>query len=455
MLNIRRPILTLYDNQLRPGTARQISILKSFYEQSLSSRREQQFERLSKMLLHAAHTVPYYRDLLPGLGVVSGDSVDLSQFTKIPPLTRDLLRTEFERLKSNALAPNEYYVNRSGGSTGEPVTVLQSQEYHDLCCATRDLYFNFVGLETGECLIRVWGSDRDILQGTIGWRNKLSGYLRNVVIINSFDFTKQRMDDCISCILHRAPVVIEAYAESIYALARYVNQTIGKVDGVLSVVATAGTIFPFIRNEIEKAFGCPTFNRYGSREVGDIAGERIVGGALEVFSYTNFIEVVDDKGLPCAPGEDGEVLVTSLSNSAMPYIRYRIGDRATVGSLTMTPTPSVDVLKMVTGRTGDSFINENGAVVPPEFFVYFLGVVHNSGWLRKVQIVQEDYNRIVIKAVVNRLPPKDETELIASSVRRVMGPNCQVNFDFVDDIPALASGKYRFTVSHVGLPREK
>ena len=90
---------------------------------------------------------------------------------------------------------------------------------------------------------------------------------------------------------------------------------------------TADTLRDHMRARIERVYGCPVTNRYGSRELGDIAGQCSAVQGLHVFPWANYVEVVDDAGRPVGPGEEGELAVTSLINRAMPLIRYRIGDR--------------------------------------------------------------------------------------------------------------------------------
>jgi phenylacetate-CoA ligase len=190
-------------------------------------------------------------------------------------------------------------------------------------------------------------------------------------------------------------------------------------------------------------------NRYGSREVGDIAAEKTSGAGLEVFSYANLVEVVDEHGNPCGPGEEGDVLVTNLTNYTMPLIRYRIGDRAVVSAAAATPIQSVERLQTVTGRILDALVREDGSTVPATFFMHFLSVVHDSGWIRKTQVIQQDYNAILIRMITAAPPPPTALDEIRNTLRRVMGANCEVQFEFVDAIPASPSGKYRYTISLV------
>jgi phenylacetate-coenzyme A ligase PaaK-like adenylate-forming protein len=61
------------------------------------------------------------------------------------------------------------------------------------------------------------------------------------------------------------------------------------------------------------------------------------------------VEVLDEEGRPCAPGETGRVVATSLNNFAMPLIRYETGDTAEVGA----PCPcgrGLPVLTRIMGR---------------------------------------------------------------------------------------------------------
>jgi phenylacetate-CoA ligase len=449
MINWREPILSFYDKRITrnpiPGYA---DFLNDFYTWPVERRREMQFERLSRLLLHAARTVPHYRDTLIKSGLVRGNHVDMTRFRDVPALTRDSLRTKFERLKSDDLASRTWFKNSSGGSSGEPVALLQDLDYENIGLATIEMHYTWAGRWPGEPFVKLWGSDRDVLRGTLGWRRKIGNFARNRTVLNSFQMSRTHMERYLRKLQRVQPVMIEAYAESIYELARYMNASNIQLSGVRNVVTGAGTLFPFIRSEIDCAFGCPTLNRYGSREVGAVAGERSAGAGLGVFSYTHLVEVVDDRGQPCGPGEEGEVVVTCLTNYAMPIIRYCIGDRAVVGETISAPTPSVETLQTVTGRTMDAFVREDGSTIPGIFFAHFIGVVHNAGWLKKTQIIQRDYNSVLIKMVMAP-PPPGALDEIRNSLRLVMGSACQVDFEPVDEIPPSPSGKYRYTQSLV------
>lgn len=293
MINWRQPVLKFYDERVmnRP-IPRCRTLISEFYALPGEARRNLRDQRLTQLLRHAARHVPHYRKLLVDQEIVRGDAIDLTKFGKVPPLTRSFLQNSPESLKSDDLSSRDWYKNSSGGSSGEPVAVIQDQDYNAMGIAMTETYHGWTGRDAGESLVRLWGSDRDVLTGTLGWRNKISGFVRNQKWANSFKMSQTAMLRYLDWIRQYRPVLIEAYADSAFELARFANARETRVSGVRHVITSAGTLHPFMREEISRAFGCPTLNRYGCREVGDIAGERTVNGGLEVFDYCNLVEVV-------------------------------------------------------------------------------------------------------------------------------------------------------------------
>lgn len=450
-MNWRAPVLRFVEQYIKRNRIYQnLALLKEYYALPQQEQLRIQEQRLEALLQHAAARVPFYRHLLSEAGVVSSSSeVDLSRFHCIPFLTKESLRNDSGRLQSDDLSRRKWRNNSSGGSTGEPVTFIQDDVYADLNRATSLFHFEQAGLQTGQPYVKLWGSERDILEGGIGWRAQVANFVRNRIFLNSFRMTQEDMAQYARLIQRRKPVLIEAYADSVYQLAEYINERGNAISGVSAVITSAGNLYSFMREEIQEAFQCEVFNRYGTREVGDLAMEDASHSGLRICRYTHFVEVVDGEGRACEVGDEGEVVVTCLSNYAMPFLRYRIGDRAVAGELGGHSIESVQILKRVVGRVTDSFIRRDGAIVSPFFFIHFLGVVHNSGWIEKTQIIQKSYDEIIVKLVVADTPPVHLLQDLESSVRKVMGTSCQIEFEYVEDILPSPSGKYRYTISLV------
>lgn len=248
------------------------------------------------------------------------------------------------------------------------------------------------------------------------------------------------------------PVQILAYVEAIYELAKFIEREGLKVWSPRAIMTSAGTLYGYMREVIERVFQAPVYNRYGSREVGDIACECEAHQGLHVCPLTHYVEILREDGTSAPPGEIGEVVVTSLINYAMPLIRYRIGDMAAWADHNCSCGRRWPLLKEVTGRTADTFISSSGRRVHGEYFTH---LVYFRDWVKKFQFVQESPDRIRL-LVIPAVPKNEINEIIArekadieAKIQVAMGPECKLEIEVVDDIPASPSGKYRYTISKV------
>ncbi len=99
------------------------------------------------------------------------------------------------------------------------------------------------------------------------------------------------------------------------------------VDSLLGLRAIAATLTEVVRQQIESATQLAVQQPYGLNEIGAVAN-RCAAGRYHVNAEHCVVEVVDENHRPCKPGEFGRMLVTGLTNVAMPLIRYDTGDVA-------------------------------------------------------------------------------------------------------------------------------
>jgi len=399
------------------------------------------------LLSHCQRNVPYYREWMGKLGNSFAQD-PLAFISQLPILTKDIIRQNFDQLISADLGQRRWQYNTSGGSTGEPVRLIQDRQFAARTGAIQLLSFHWAGREVGEPAVRVWGSERDILQGSMGVKMSLLNRLTNDTWLNAFRLTPASMRKFIDLLNANRPKLIIAYAQAIYELAQFAEQEQISVIPQKAILTSAGTLHPFMRQKIESIFECKIFNRYGSREVGDIACECRAHGGLHMFPRGCFVEVVDEDGHPLPRGVEGEILVTSLSNYAMPLIRYAIGDR---GVLSPDETCACGrnglIFQKISGRNVDTFKKADGTLIDGEFFTHLL---YFRDGVKKFQVIQKDYKAILFKIVKTSSEwlPEERQEIIQKT-RRLMGDDCTVSFEFVDQIPPTSSGKYRYTISEI------
>jgi len=431
-----------------PANLREIRELDRCGTRALSARNE---ESLSDILDYAFTHVPYYRELLGDCSVCDGETVRLENFARIPPLTKEILRTRFEDLKSDETERRKGYLNTSGGSTGEPVRFIQDPEYRDWNIANKLYYKLAGGQDIGDPELRLWGSDRDLLVGRENFRVRLKNRLYNRKEMNSFRMTPETMRRYVAQWKAFRPRWVEAYVQAIYEFAAYLERNRLDVPAPNGIVTTAGALYPEMREKIESTFGCTVYNRYGSREVGDMACSCRERKGLHLSPWNHYLEILDDSLAPVRSGEAGKIHVTTLRNRSMPLIRYDIGDLAVPAKNPECPCGrGSPLIRKVEGREMCVFRTRDGRIVPGEFFIHFIGVVFNRGYVSRFQVIQESYDLLRIKIILrDETSFRSEVPKIEKSIRKVMGQDCEIRWEPVETIPAGASGKYMYTISRV------
>ncbi|MFZ6020887.1 MAG: hypothetical protein ACOYXO_14870 [Chloroflexota bacterium] len=400
--------------------------------------------RLIKLLYHAKCYVPYYAEIIQKMG----DSFyqdPFSYLANFPILTKNILRNQFDRITSTNLPQRKWKLNTSGGSTGEPVCVVQDAEFQTTSRAISLLFSKIIGKELGEPEVYLWGSERDIQQGSQKWTAVLSNHITNTEFINAFRMSPSTLMKFAEVIRKNRLSLIVAYAESIYEAALFFEQNQIKVPPPKAIITSAGTLFPYMRQKIKQVFQCEVYNHYGSRETGAIACELPNQNGLWVAPWGNYLEIVDEALKPVIEETRGEILITCLSNFAMPLIRYQIGDVGTLKN--PSGNHATQTLLSLDGRINQLFQLSDGTMINPGYFEFLL---YFKKWIRKFQVIQKDYSTLIFRFVSNdNLPHEEDLEEIQQKTRAFMGLDCQVIFEFVDELPPSPSGKFLYMYSEI------
>ena len=157
------------------------------------------------------------------------------------------------------------------------------------------------------------------------WKNRISGVRR----LNAFLLNDERCETFLRILTDFRPELIYGYATALATFAAYLDRTGKTLPAPPKVIrSTAEVLLPAHRALVQRAFGAKVLNYYGGRDLGPVAGECLEQSGLHVFTDLCWVEVLRADGTPCASGETGEVVITKLQEHAIPFLRYRTGDRA-------------------------------------------------------------------------------------------------------------------------------
>lgn len=285
-----------------------------------------QMDALRHAVRHAQANSPLYRRRLAGL---DPDSLHvLGDLARLPLLSADDIATEGHRL----LAVSQSMVSRvvtmqTSGSTGLPKRF--SFTAADLAATSAFFLRGMQSLvDTGDRVLVLLPFAAPDSVGDLLIRALKDGGIKACGL-----WPPEPVADMAERIRRQQLTSVVGLPQHLLALAQAVGP-----GAIKSMLLCSDYAAPALRRRIEAACGCETFLHYGATESG-------LGGAVECSEHRGchlreaelLVEIVDPcTGGTLADGRVGEVVLTTLGREAMPLIRYRTGDMA---SLDRSPCP--------------------------------------------------------------------------------------------------------------------
>jgi phenylacetate-CoA ligase len=291
----------------------------------------------------------------------------------------------------------------------------------------------------------LWGGPTGSPTWQKRWKDALYHRLYRRKVVNCFGMTDDRIEWFLSQLNQHRPDAIVAYTNPLYFFARALDERGLKPWKPQAIVVGAEKLHVFQRSLIERVFQCPVFETYGSREFMLIGGECSKHSGLHLTMENLLVEILDDDGQPTAAGEEGNVVITDLTNYGMPFIRYANGDRAVAGLVSCECGRGLPLLAQVVGRRLDTLRTPDGRMVPGEFFPHFL---KDFAIVRRFQVIQHTLDDVELKVVRCGSWGAGEREGIISEIQSYLGNGVQFRMSEVDEIPLTAAGKLRVVISH-------
>ena len=308
---------------------RQRSFIERAQWWSAERSREYQTLRLRELCTHASQRSPYYRELFQAAHFDPRDLRGPEDLDGIPLLDRETLRDRLAELcATNVVAGNVDYVS-TGGSTGGPLWFYINSERSSFDYAHLTAGWARVGFTLGTPLAVLRG--RVIQPDADGLYHEYDPLLRHHYY-SSFHLNSDKLARDVRHIRSIGPCFIHAYPSSVAALERYMRSA-GEppLVNLRGVLVESEAVFDEDRERAKATLGCPYFSSYGLTEKVVAAAACEQSDAYHVWPTYGYLELLDEAGRRITtPGERGEIVGTGFVNTAVPFIRYRTGDYATL-----------------------------------------------------------------------------------------------------------------------------
>jgi len=322
-----------------------------------------QVRRLKELVARVAQ-VPFYKREFGKEGVTPDSMRSLDDLRRLPFTTKDDLRQHYPL--GFLAVPREKVVRIQGssGTTGKPTLVAYTAEdrstWADLCAR-----FLVGGGLRPEHLVHI-AFGYGLFTGGFGLHYGVERVGAAIVPAASGNTPRQIMliQDLGAAVLVCTP----SYSLNIAEVAR--QQGIDPRKLPLKFAHFGGEPWPEdMRIQIEREMDLLAFNNYGLSEIigPGVSGECAARTGMHIQEDHFLVECLDPVTLqPVQAGQQGELVITTLTKQAMPLIRYRTRDVASLDYATCPCGRTTVRMSRVTGRSDDMLIIRGVNVFPSQ-----------------------------------------------------------------------------------------
>lgn len=409
--------------------------------------RELQATRLRRVVAAAYQGSTYYREAMDGAGVTPADIRTVDDVRLLPILTKATAQRQGDRMRTASEPGAGWWVGRTSGTTGSPLTIWYDRETCIQNNAADELQKRWAGVGPDDYVAMLLGRVVAPIEQREPpfWR---TNHILRQVWFSSFHLTEEHLDHYVAEMRRRKLRFLEGYPSTAYILAAHLLRK-GERLPLKAVITSSETLHASQREAIETAFECRLFDFYSLAERVLFADECEAHEGKHVVEPYGLVEVVDVNGSVVPDGEPGYLVGTSLHNTAMPMLRYRTGD---VSTILREPCACGRTFRRIAGvmtKAEDILVLPDGRMVPPSTLTHpFKPLTHVTA----SQVIQERRDLVRVKLVTTPGFTDAEQTMLVDSLGERLGAGVTIRVEHVDELPREKSGKFRWVISKVAHP---
>lgn len=366
-------------------------------------------------------------------------------FEDLPIMRKMDFQKPLKELISDEYKIRDLYVHNTSGSSGNPFFYAKNKESHAIVHSILQRLYSEHGIAMCDKQARFYGIPSS---GTSRYIELLKDRLLNRTRFPIFDLSDSALNNFLKKFKNGKYIYIYGYTSAISIFAKYLrtkNIILKKVCPTLKAcIVTSEVCTKEDRQIIEDYIGVKVINEYGCSEAGIIAFEDIKG-VWRLIEDDCYFEIVDDKGKVLPEGSEGRLLITNLSNKAMPFIRYEVGDIAII-----THDEQGRILKTLSGRVSDLIKLPSGKIAGGLTFYYISRTIMEKGVSIKEFIVRQTKLDCFEFDIVSNEPINSEiAKILQTNMDKYLEPGLNLKINIVGQINRPKSGKIKHFYSEI------
>ena len=208
---------------------------------------EIQNEKLRKLIRHAYDSVPYYHKLFDKLGLRPEDIQTKDDLSKLPILTKQIIRDNYDDMFSTAVDPKRFRKSSSGGSTGTPLRFCTDNHEWSMQRASTLRAWESYGLKLGDKVFSLGGDSIARKKNAFSLKNVYDLVIMRNYKYNSSDVDQTGMAQHLENFKRIRPKAVRGYGSSLVIFARYLKEEGYKPSGIKVVLTTGEVLMPNYR----------------------------------------------------------------------------------------------------------------------------------------------------------------------------------------------------------------
>lgn len=402
-----------------------------------AAQRERQHLALVTQVRHAALRVPFYRASWAQAGVEPASLRSVEDLSRLPIVRRGQIQEQPEAFLAEGGDRRRWHRSRTSGSTGQPL-----ESWFDPACWRQVKYalkarrLLASGWRPGQRIIIIEAMAQAALPGQAGTQRP-SGErgMRGCQYLSVFESPERH----VPALIASAPRYLYGFPSYFEALARIWDASLRRRIPLRALMTSGEWVHPAARARLERTFGVPVLDVYGSTEFKEIAWQCPGRSGYHMNMESVVVEIVDEEGRAASPGEAGDVVVTSLTNRAMPLIRYATGDRARRLGGRCQCRRGLERLECVEGRVADYLRTPDAGVVSP---YELTTAMEEHPEVLQYKVTQASAETLRVAVVLRRGADDSVLSRIRRDVTGCLRNLMEVEVSAVPSIPRAPSGKH-------------
>ena len=366
----------------------------------------------------------------------------------LPVLTKKDLQIPLKNRLSIGFSPKSVYLNKTSGSSGDPFIFAKDKYSHALTWASNFYRFGWYNIDFNwSYQARFYGIPLDFFGY---WKERFKDFLTHRYRFSVFDLSDVKLEGFLEKFYAKKFDYINGYTSSIVLFAKFLKQKniiLKHICPSLKVcMVTSEMLFDDDKILLETQFGIPIVNEYGASEL-DLIAFQNTSGDWQVNAETLFVEILDNDDHVLPYGECGRVVITSLFNTAHPFIRYDIGD---IGILDIKSTLQKPILKRLDGRTNDIAMLPSGKKSAGLTFYYVTkSIIEDDGNVKEFVVKQTKIDRFEIEYVAKKALTASKIVEIEKAIAMYLEPGLSFDFNQKNVLERNKRGKLKQFISEL------